>query len=231
MHALAGSGQRQPATAAAFHDDPERDSRLYSVSRLSACTPRLQLIGLAEAGAREIDDITNCPGAYSCNLALTKSMNLGDALAEFVKSQRDPEVRKLNIHISGCPNSCGQHWTGDIGFYGNARKIDGKEVPYYQMLMGGSKDENGIFRSDWRSRAFPHDWFPLLWSEYSTTYRTNQLDGEAFPRLRAPVQGRVLPDACSAIWRSRRTAIRKFSKTGATRPTFSLQLGRGECAS
>src|SRR5438477_1623316 len=37
----------------------------------------LQKIGLSGAGAYEIDDITTCPGAYSCNLALTKSMNLG----------------------------------------------------------------------------------------------------------------------------------------------------------
>ncbi len=41
----------------------------------------LDQIGLAEGGAHEIEDVTTCPGAYSCNLALTKSMNLGAALA------------------------------------------------------------------------------------------------------------------------------------------------------
>ena len=41
----------------------------------------LHQVGLAAAGAHEIDDVTTCPGAYSCNLALTKSMNLGAALA------------------------------------------------------------------------------------------------------------------------------------------------------
>ena len=45
----------------------------------------LRQIGLAEAGAHEIEDVTTCPGAYSCNLALTKSMNLGAALAEEVR--------------------------------------------------------------------------------------------------------------------------------------------------
>ena len=57
-----------------------------------------------------------------------------------MKDFSDPLVRKLSIKISGCPNSCGQHWIGDIGFYGNARKIDGKEVPYYLMLLGGGYD-------------------------------------------------------------------------------------------
>ncbi len=100
----------------------------------------LDQVGLADGGAHEIEDVTTCPGAYSCNLALTKSMNLGAALAEVVKDYSDPQVRELSIKISGCPNSCGQHWIGDIGFYGNARKIDGKEVPYYLMLLGGGYD-------------------------------------------------------------------------------------------
>ena len=106
----------------------------------------LHEIGLAAAGAHEIDDVTTCPGAYSCNLALTKSMNLGAALAGVVKEFSDPLVRRLSIKVSGCPNSCGQHWIGDIGFYGNARKIAGKEVPYYLMLLGGGYDAAGIIR-------------------------------------------------------------------------------------
>src|SRR5207248_5133693 len=44
----------------------------------------LQEIGLGQSGAREIDDVTTCPGAYSCNLLLTKAMNLGAALHEVV---------------------------------------------------------------------------------------------------------------------------------------------------
>src|ERR1700678_2774076 len=106
----------------------------------------LNQIGLAEGGAHQIEDVTTCPGAYSCNLALTKSMNLGAALAETVKSYSDSQVRKLSIKISGCPNSCGQHWIGDIGFYGNARKINGKEVPYYLMLLGGGYDAGSVMR-------------------------------------------------------------------------------------
>ena len=122
----------------------------------------LEAIDLAGAGAEEIDDITTCPGAYSCNLALTKSMNLGAALAEEVRDHQDPLVRKLKIKISGCPNSCGQHWISDFGFYGNARKIDGKEVPYYQMLLGGGYDETGMLRFGTESRrAFTADCSPL----------------------------------------------------------------------
>ena len=115
----------------------------------------LQEIGLGQSGAREIDDVTTCPGAYSCNLALTKAMNLGAALQEVVRDYSDPLVRKLTIKVSGCPNSCGQHWISDLGFYGNARKIDGKEIPYYQMLLGGGYDDDHVMRFGLAVQSIP----------------------------------------------------------------------------
>ena len=67
-------------------------------------------------------------------------MSCGDRL----KDETDPRSGKLRINASGCPNACGQHWVGDIGFYGNARKIEGREVPYYLMLLGGSYEQFGV---------------------------------------------------------------------------------------
>jgi sulfite reductase beta subunit-like hemoprotein len=72
--------------------------------------------------------VVTCPGAYTCNLGLTKTMNLGAALQDTVRQYDDPQVKRLSIKVSGCPNACGHHWTADLGFYGNARKIDGKRV-------------------------------------------------------------------------------------------------------
>ena len=97
------------------------------VGALNRVYGALAALGLAKDRADEISDVVTCPGAYSCNLALTKSMGLGDALAFTVRKYDDPSVRDLKIRISGCPNSCGQHWIGDLGFYGNARKIDGPD--------------------------------------------------------------------------------------------------------
>ncbi len=74
----------------------------------------LREIGLGEAGARQIGDVTTCPGAYSCNLGLTKTMNLGAALSETVAGYDDPGVKRLSIKVSGCPNSCGHHWIGGL---------------------------------------------------------------------------------------------------------------------
>ncbi len=63
----------------------------------------LAKLNLAEGGADEITDAITCPGAYSCNLGLTKTMGLGAALQSVVANQTDPEIRKLRINASGCP--------------------------------------------------------------------------------------------------------------------------------
>lgn len=86
------------------------------LARLQRVHAALEEIGLGAPHAHEIDDVVTCPGAYSCNLALTKTMNLGAALTEVLKGYDDPQIRRLTVKASGCPNACGQHWIGDIGF-------------------------------------------------------------------------------------------------------------------
>src|SRR5258706_3314007 len=135
----------------------------------------LEQIGLAGGGAEEIDDLVTCPGDYSCNLALTKSMNLGAALADEVRDHPDAKVRKLKIKISGCPNSCGQHWIGDFGFYGNARKIDGKEVPYYLMMLGGTQEQFAM-----AIQSLPARLTPLAVGRVLEHFKQNRVEGETF---------------------------------------------------
>ena len=47
----------------------------------------------------------------------------------------------MNVHISGCPNSCGRHPIGRIGFFGAARRVGGKLVPHYVIQLGGNVTE------------------------------------------------------------------------------------------
>ncbi len=190
----------------------------------------LRNLGLEFSGAREIQDITNCPGAYSCNLALTKSMNLGEVLGEMVKAERDPVVRKLAIHISGCPNSCGQHWTGDIGFYGNARKIEGKEVPYYQMLLGGMKDTDGIFRFGFAIQSLPAKLVPTALERVVDHFKANRTEGEGFRDYVTRHKVEFFRSMLSNLAKPSMLDP-EMAKDWGDETSFSLQLGRGECAS
>jgi sulfite reductase beta subunit-like hemoprotein len=190
----------------------------------------LKLLELADGGAQEIDDITTCPGAYSCNLALTKSMNLGAALADEVRDHPDPLVRKLTIKISGCPNSCGQHWIADLGFYGNARKIDGKEVPYYQMLLGGGYDQEGMMRFGVAIQSIPARLAPQAVRRVLRHYVDNRQTGESFRDyvLRHKVETfRLMTNDLAKP----AELFPEMYRDWGDEVGYSLQLGRGECAS
>ncbi len=104
----------------------------------------LKGLDLATPGARTIADVTGCPGATTCNLGITRSLTLADVLAKEFAEETDPEVQKIRIKISGCPNSCGQHHIADIGLYGNARKVGDKQAPYYQLMLAGQVTADGV---------------------------------------------------------------------------------------
>ncbi|HEY8545710.1 MAG TPA: nitrite/sulfite reductase [Acidimicrobiales bacterium] len=98
---------------------------------------RLNEIGMADPGAELVRDVVACPGADTCNLAVTQSRGLASAIGEKLEEEGLAEVGGLRINISGCTNSCGQHHIADIGFYGAERRAHGKSAPGYQMLLGG----------------------------------------------------------------------------------------------
>jgi sulfite reductase beta subunit-like hemoprotein len=199
------------------------------LARLPRVYAALQNVGLAASGAGEIEDVTTCPGAYSCNLALTKSMNLGAAVQEVVRKYDDPAVRKLSVKISGCPNSCGQHWISDLGFYGNARKIDGKEVPYYQMLLGGGYDEDGSLRYALAIQSIPARLAPAALTRVLDHYIANRVEGESFRQyvLRHKVE---TFRALTAEFAKPAELFPEIYQDWGDEEAFSLQLGRGECA-
>jgi sulfite reductase beta subunit-like hemoprotein len=98
---------------------------------------RLTTIGMAEPGAELARDVVACPGADTCNLAVTQSRGLADAISERLEAEGLADVGGVRTNISGCTNSCGQHHTADIGFFGAERRAHGKAAPGYQMLLGG----------------------------------------------------------------------------------------------
>jgi sulfite reductase (ferredoxin) len=98
---------------------------------------RLDAHGMAEPGAELARDVVSCPGADTCNLAVTQSRGLGSAIGGALEEAGLAEVGGIRVNISGCTNSCGQHHISDIGFLGLERRAHGKSAPGYQMLLGG----------------------------------------------------------------------------------------------
>ena len=98
---------------------------------------RLVAAGMARPGAELSRDVVACPGADTCNLAVTQSRGLASAIGAALDEAGLAEVGSVRTNISGCTNSCGQHHTADIGFFGAERRAHGQSAPGYQMLLGG----------------------------------------------------------------------------------------------
>ena len=98
---------------------------------------RLETIGMAQPGAELARDVVACPGADTCNIAITQSRGLAKAIGEELEEQGLAEVGGVRVNISGCTNSCGQHHAADIGLFGVERRAHGQAVPGYQLLLGG----------------------------------------------------------------------------------------------
>ncbi len=97
-------------------------------------------LGLPDAGT--IADVTSCPGAESCKLAVTQSRGLGKFLGDHLREHPEliDKAPDLQIKISGCPNGCGRHHIAGLGFQGSVRKVAGKAIPQYFVMVGGGPD-------------------------------------------------------------------------------------------
>jgi sulfite reductase beta subunit-like hemoprotein len=114
-------------------------------SQLPVLYARLDAIGMARPGAELARDVVACPGADTCNIAVTQSRGLAKAIGERLEEEGLAEIGGVRINISGCTNSCGQHHASDIGFFGAERRAHGRSAPGYQMLLGGYVGQEQIY--------------------------------------------------------------------------------------
>ncbi len=196
--------------------------------RVRAIFNELRALDLAIPGARTISDVTGCPGATTCNLGITRSLTLADELSRALEGYSDPEIQKLRIKISGCPNSCGHHHIADIGFYGNARKIEDQQAPYYQLLLGGQVSADGV-RFGRQIMAVPARPIPAIIRELLGFYQQDRQRGESFSAWVARTPDKAIVERLRPLIEVTNTTEDIFLDWGDTE-MFSLKLGRGECA-
>jgi sulfite reductase (ferredoxin) len=79
-----------------------------------------------------------CTGSEFCKLALTETKGFARWLTEELEDRLPGFQEQIKLHITGCPNSCGQHWIADIGIEGKKIKTNGQMVDAYYFCVGGS---------------------------------------------------------------------------------------------
>lgn len=139
-------------------------------------------IGLAEHGVGTITDVISCPGTDSCKLGITASMGLNRALQERVESMgiTDPLTRRIHLKMSGCPNGCGQHHIGTIGFYGASIKVGGHTMPAYIPHVGGRAAGGEVVYGARLKVRLPAKRVPDAVEKWLRMYEAERNEGEEF---------------------------------------------------
>ncbi|HEY1470937.1 MAG TPA: nitrite/sulfite reductase [Candidatus Acidoferrum sp.] len=107
-------------------------------AHVSAVVSQLAAGGLPVASSAFVRGTVACTGSEFCKLALTETKSFARWLTETLEDRYPDFQHQLKLHITGCPNSCGQHWIADIGIEGKKIKVDGKLVDAYYFCVGGS---------------------------------------------------------------------------------------------
>jgi sulfite reductase (ferredoxin) len=234
MRALAAIAQRYNGGRARTTVEQNIVLRWISQADLPALYAKLAAVGLAEAGASTLVDITACPGTDTCKLGISSSRGLAAELRQRImirSAQLDEAVKGLKIKISGCFNSCGQHHVADLGFYGVSRKVGNHTVPHFQVVLGGQWTENaGAYGL--ATLAIPSKNIPAVVQRITDFYVSKRLLGESFQAFvkrigKAPM--RALLEELTQV-PAYATDPTYYTDWGDPREYTLGDMGVGECA-
>jgi sulfite reductase (ferredoxin) len=107
----------------------------------------LNQIGLQVDGSNFWRGAVACTGTEFCKLAITETKGFTRWLVDDLEERLPQFDQQLKLHVTGCPNGCGQHWIADIGLEGKKIKHDGKMTDAYYFCLGGAVGQHaGISR-------------------------------------------------------------------------------------
>ncbi|GAB3680346.1 NirA family protein [Salinisphaera aquimarina] len=126
-----------------------------------------------------------CTGSFGCKFANAETKGNAMTLVEHLEKTLELD-EPMNIHVTGCPNSCAQHYIGDIGLLGckvddpdaadpeEADQVDG----FHVFVGGGYEDEQGIARELAASVAASR--LPVYIEQLMGAYMDRRHKGERF---------------------------------------------------
>ena len=104
-------------------------------------------IGLQVDGSTFWRGAIACTGTEFCKLAITETKGFTRWLVDELEERLPQFDQQLKLHVTGCPNGCGQHWIADIGLEGKKIKHEGKLTDAYYFCLGGAVGQHaGISR-------------------------------------------------------------------------------------
>lgn len=106
-------------------------------ARLDEAVAAIGTLGLAASASAIGGGVVACTGNFGCKFALSDTKRHGLALIDHLDLRLALD-QPINIHLTGCPNSCAQHYVGDIGLLATkVEKSEDEEVEGYHIAVGG----------------------------------------------------------------------------------------------
>ncbi|MGQ0538938.1 MAG: nitrite/sulfite reductase [Gemmatimonadaceae bacterium] len=104
-------------------------------------------VGVPLEGSTFQRGVLSCTGSEFCKLAITETKRFSIALARELEARLPALADDIKLNVTGCPNSCGQHWIADIGLQGVLINSGGESVEGFDFFVGGgSGAESGLAR-------------------------------------------------------------------------------------
>jgi sulfite reductase (ferredoxin) len=107
-------------------------------NNVAALANAFDSVGLPVGGSPFWRGVVACSGTEFCKIAITETKSFSRWLVEELEERLPGFEQHLKLHVTGCPNSCGQHWIADIGLEGKKIKVDGRQQDAYYFCVGGA---------------------------------------------------------------------------------------------
>jgi sulfite reductase (ferredoxin) len=111
-------------------------------SKAAELAGELRKIGLQVDGSSFWRGAIACTGTEFCKLAITETKGFTKWLVDELEERLPGFDQQLKLNVTGCPNSCGQHWVADIGIEGKKIKHEGKLTDAFYFCLGGAVGEH-----------------------------------------------------------------------------------------
>jgi sulfite reductase (ferredoxin) len=113
---------------------------IINVPRINAdeLAKELDGIGFQVNGSSFARGTVACSGTEFCKLAITETKSFSRWLVEELEERLPGFDQHLKLHVTGCPNSCGQHWIADVGIEGKKIKVNDRMLDAYYFCVGGA---------------------------------------------------------------------------------------------
>ncbi len=101
--------------------------------------------GIAPVASPFQRGVVACTGSEFCKLALVETKAFSLNLIPDLERRLPNFSQHLRIHVTGCPNACGQHWIADVGLQGVQVDDGGTQVDGFDLFVGGGLGQDAAF--------------------------------------------------------------------------------------